>query len=236
MKCKESEKLLVINMFGKLTPEEKKQLESHLQDCEMCVLKYDPSFQITGIPEDSEDVPLPDMEESWKVISQRALRPKRGFQLFIPYRKLVWAAPALVLVFVLGFFLGRQVLFNKNSRPGGPLFAESSGTPIERYAEGLETILVGFMNRDPAPRSQDLEGLERLLIEEMLVQTKILKHLFQEKDNPVLELLEDLEFILVALSNLNPDDSFGAEQLHQLIEEGELKLRLQVLSDSKTIL
>ena len=235
MNCKECEEILVINMFGKLSQDEKERLDSHIQACPECARKFDKMPLVKDAFDGSEDVPLPDRERSWEIIADRALKSRRGFQMHIPFSRAAWIASALVAVFVLGFFFGRQFIFEPSARPSGPLLAEQRGTPLERYAEGLETVLVGFMNRG-VPHSEELAGLEKLLIDEMLIQTKILKRLFQDRNDPILELLEDMELILVALSNLSPEDSLGAEQLHGLIKEKGLKLRLRVLSDSKAVL
>ena len=49
------------------------------------------------------------------------------------------------------------------------------------------------------------------------------------------DLLEDLEFILVSISNLRPEDKDAAKQLKQFIRKNRLNNRLSLLTSKKTI-
>jgi len=69
----------------------------------------------------------------------------------------------------------------------------------------------------------------------MLVQTRLLKYLVSQRDDPyLLQLLEDLELILVEISNLKPQDQQSAAQLTRLIRENEIKFKIRTFLATKT--
>ena len=91
------------------------------------------------------------------------------------------------------------------------------------------------MNRTDARKKEEMSDIEKLVIKDMLIQTKLLKDLVSQKDDPrLLQLLEDVEFILVGISNLRPQDQQSAAQLTRLIRENEIKFKLKAFFASKT--
>jgi len=91
------------------------------------------------------------------------------------------------------------------------------------------------MNRADARKQDQISDLEKKVIEDILLQTKLLKYLVAERNDPYLQqLLEDLELILVGISNLRPQDQDSAAQLARSIRENELKFKVKTLLTSKT--
>lgn len=236
MNCEECKNLITVSVFGKLTPQEKRRLEDHLRECPECTRIHQKSENLRSLFEDREEIPLPDKEKSWDIISSKAVQRKGVKIILFPYKKWAFAASALVIVFVLGFLIGKQVFF-----PGpGETSPESAAlqgyeSPIQRYTEGLEPILIDFVNRTDAQKQQEISDIEKLVIKDMLIQTKLLKHLVSQRDDPrLLQLLEDIEFILVGISNLKPQDQESAAQLTRLIRENEIKFKLTAFLASQT--
>lgn len=236
MNCEECKNLITVSVFGKLTSQEKRQMEEHLRECPQCTRIYEKSECLSSLFEDKEEIPLPDKEKSWDIISSRAVPRKSGRTIFFPYKKWAFAASALVIVFLLGFLIGKQMFF-----PGAGETAPESvafqgyESPIQRYTEGLEPILINFVNRTDARKQQEMSDIEKLVVKEMLTQTKLLKHLVSRRDDPrLLQLLEDIEFILVGISNLSPQDQESAAQLARLIRENEIKFKLKTFFTSQT--
>lgn len=236
MNCEESKNLMTVSVFGKLTFSEKAELEEHLRECQKCARIYERSAHLSPQFAKKEDIPLPDKEKSWQIISAKAFPRKRGWNVFFPYKKLALAASALVVVFILGFIVGKQLFFT------GPSDVQPESTalkgydsPIQRYAENLELILVSFMNRTDAQRQEEISEAEKKVIKDILVQTRLLKYLVSQRDDPYLQLLiEDVEFIMIGISNLKPQDQDSAHQLTRLIRENGIKFKLKTLITSKT--
>ena len=106
---------------------------------------------------------------------------------------------------------------------------------IQRYAENLDLILVSFMNRTDAQRQEEISQVEKRVIRDILVQTRLLKYLVSQRDDPYLQqLIEDVELIMIGISNIKPQDQDSAEQLTRLIRENEIKFKLKTLITSKT--
>jgi hypothetical protein len=236
MNCEKSKNLIIVSVYGKLTPQEKSQLEKHLRECPECARIYGKSKNLSSLFEDEEKISLPDKEKSWEFISSNAVQRKSSRTIFFPYKKWAFAASALVIVFTLGFLIGKQVFFQgpgKTSIESAAL--EGYESPIFRYTEELEPILINFMNRTDALKQEEMSDIEKLVIKDMLIQTKLLKHLFSQIEDPrLLQLLEDIEFILVGISNLRPQDQESAAQLTRLIRENEIKFKLKTFFASNT--
>lgn len=236
MNCEEIKNLITISVFGKLTDSEKAQLEEHLRECPKCAGMHEKSAQLSLLPEDEEDIPLPDKKKSWQVIQTESLHKRKSWKGLFTYQKRAFAASVIVVVFILGFLIGKRFFFppQMTSRPEA-LASQRYDTPIQRCIEEFEPILINFMNRTDAQKQEEMSDIEKLVIKDMLIQTKLLKHLVSQRDDPrLVQLLEDMEFILVSISNLRPQDQDSAAQLARLIRENELKFRVKTLLTSST--
>lgn len=106
MNCEESKNLMTISIYGKLTSSEKAQLQTHLQQCSKCASLFERSAKVSNLFNDKEDIPLPDKEKSWQIISSKALKRKGGWlERFIP-RKPVFQFSFALLLLVVGFTAG----------------------------------------------------------------------------------------------------------------------------------
>jgi len=236
MNCEECKNLITMSVFGKLMPSEKKRLEEHLRACPGCSKIHAKSAQLSSLFEDKENIPLPNKEKSWQIIRSQTLPKRKKWKDVFSYKKLALVSSGLLAVFVLGFLAGKLFFFEPPF-PGLPGSFASQGydMPVEQYAENLELILVSFMNRTDARKQDQISDLEKKVIEDMLLQTRLLKYLVAERNDPYLQqLLEDLELILVGISNLRPQDQDSAAQLARTIRENELKFKVKTLLTSKT--
>jgi CRISPR/Cas system CSM-associated protein Csm2 small subunit len=236
MNCEEYKNLITVSVFGKLTSSEKTRLEEHLRTCPGCSRIHAKSTQLRSLFEVKEDIPLPNKEKSWHIIRSQTL-PKRGsWKNVFSYKKIVFVTSTVLAVFILGFLAGKLFFFQRLA-PGQPesLISQGYDMPVERYAENLELILISFMNRTDAQKQYQISDLEKKVIEDMLLQTKLLKYLVAERgDRYLQQFLEDLELILVEISNLSPRDQDSAAQLARLIRENDLKFKVKTLLTSKT--
>lgn len=245
MNCDKYDKyknLIVIDIHGKLTPTQKAELENHLQVCPHCAAAY---HKLSGYPRPAahkEDIPMPDWEASWEVIVRESVPKQRGHMVLLPpvYKKWALAASVLLAVFVIGYFVGSG--FFSPSQPAdtpgaGYHLAHSEDSPLQRYVDHLEPVLVELANHRRGPQPPELLRLRRAVIRDMLEQTRILKQLTSHREDPGLrELLEDLELILVGISNTRPGDGRAVDYYINKIKEKGVRFKLRALaSPAKTI-
>lgn len=223
MNCKKAKDLIAIGIFGKLTPEQRGELDDHIKDCPECARLAEKSAPLLDRRRE-EEAPPPDLEKSWRVISARTLERRRPL-VIKPVRKWAFAAAFLLMVFILGYFAGKMVLSD-----GKKLQSSSSAIPsLTVYADNLRPVLINFVNsREEA--TPEIRELESRIISDMLRQTRMLKDLAARAgDRERLELLQDLEFILISMNNLQPDDRESARHLARMIRDKDISLKLREL-------
>ena len=77
----------------------------------------------------------------------------------------------------------------------------------------------------------DLSKAEDRLIENLLLQTRILRRAFARQGDPqALELIDDVEMILTDLAHLKAGDRTSRNFVNRQIEAKDLKFRLKVLA------
>ncbi len=109
MNCEESKNLITVCVYGKLTPSEKGRLEIHLRECPSCASRYEKAVKMSHLINDQQDIPLPDKEKSWQIISAKALKKRdRWLERLVPKRpafQLSYALLLLVVGFAVGYFI-----------------------------------------------------------------------------------------------------------------------------------
>jgi hypothetical protein len=231
MNCEDFKNMIVTGIYGQLNPGDRKAMEDHVGHCPSCEATFREAKMYLGAFESDDKAPIPDWEKSWDVISAQALKPKRRFSFFSHYRRIALAAGTVVLVFVIGLLAGRQ-LFGPHDRPGQLTnWAGNTYTSNQNYAENLELLLINFANRGDKPAAREFSQAEQAIVGDILTQTRLLKQIaFTRDDTFLLNLLDDIELILIGISNLDPNDQDSADQLKKFIQKKSLKLRLDQLA------
>jgi len=233
MNCEEAKNMMTVGVFGTLSAEEKAILDEHLENCPSCARLFEKTKASWASLDVPTDGPHPDWEKSWDVIAARALARPKTWRLFgVPGRWAV-AAASLLVVFALGYIAGRRYL----KPPAGPaaslLAATAEPSPLLRYAESLEPVLIDFLNRGETERPQELADLERKIVRSMLAETRLLQALAASSRNAELSaFLEEMESILLSLANLKPGDRDSADELGRTIRERRIRSKLRDLSSA----
>lgn len=233
MNCEEAKNMMTVGVFGTLAPEEKTLLDEHLRNCLSCARLFEKSKASRSSFEVPDDHPHPDWEKSWDIIAARALVRPKTWRLFgIPGRRAV-AAASLLVVFALGYIAGRRFL----KPPAGPAAslpaAAAEPSPLFKYAESLEPVLIDFLNRGETERPKEFADLERKIIQSMLAETRLLQALAASSRNAELgAFLEEMESILLSLTNLKPGDRDSAGQLDRTIRERRIRSKLRDFSSA----
>jgi hypothetical protein len=227
MNCHKAKDLIAIGIFGKLTPEQRRELDAHIKKCPECARLVEKSAPLLDRRQKKE-TPPPDLEKSWRIISAKTLERRRPLTIK-PVRKWALAAASLLMVFILGYFAGKMVLSGGKELPSGSAAIPS----LTVYADNLRPVLINFVNRrEEAP--QEFRQLEKRIVRDILRQTRMLKDLAGRAGNrEKQQLLQDLEFILVSIDNLRPDDRESARHLARMIREKGVSLKLRELIASQ---
>jgi hypothetical protein len=106
MNCEESKNLMTVSVFGKLTSSEKTRLKAHLRECSRCARINEKVGKLSHLLDKKEDIPLPDKEKSWQIISGKVLKRRGGwFQSFVQKKPVFQFTFTLLLLFA-GFAAG----------------------------------------------------------------------------------------------------------------------------------
>ena len=231
MKCSHIKDLLVIDIFGKLTPSQRKDLKEHIQKCPSCRVLVRKSKAYSGLLRENEGIPVPDWDQSWQIIRKRSLvKNKKDIKLVsVRLRRWIVVTVTCCCVFILGYYIGKRTLWD-HTRTAKVHFAEDI---LHDYSECMELLFIDFSNKN-FPEEEEVARFRAEIITEMMLQTRLLKLLaVQNKYSELEYLLEDMEMILVSISNLRPEDQDSRNQLNQLIQQGTFRNRLRALSHNK---
>jgi len=111
MNCEESKNLITISVYGKLTPSERDQLKAHLSECPRCAYIYDKAEKLSYLFNQKENIPLPDKEKSWQIISSKAFGRQRSWLQRFASKKIAFQLSSALLLLVVGFGAGYFVHF-----------------------------------------------------------------------------------------------------------------------------
>jgi hypothetical protein len=106
MNCDEYKDLITISVFGELTQEELTQLKAHLLDCSGCAAIYERSGKLSDLSNQKDNIPLPDKEKSWQIISAKALKRKGSWFEHFTLQKPVFQYAFVLLLLIVGFAAG----------------------------------------------------------------------------------------------------------------------------------
>jgi len=235
MNCEEAKNLIAIGVFGDPDPADRTALEDHLRDCPACSRVFETMAESRLSFEVPKDLPAPDWEKSWEVISDRAFGRPRGFRVFgIP---MTWAvaAASLAIIFVLGFLAGRRFISPPSKSPElSQARIPDADSPLQRYAESLEPVLIDFLNRGETERPREAFELESRILQNMLVETRLWRGLAERAGETSLKgFLDELESLLISLANLKPGDRDSADLLDRVIRERRIRSKLRELGGLK---
>lgn len=182
MNCEDSKNLITINVFGKLTPSEKAQLEAHLQECPGCASIHKKAGKLSESFNESEDITFPDKEKSWQIISAKTFKRKgRWLESFVP-KKPVFQFSVALLLMVVGF--------------AGGYFVHSGWQRGEEMAQLRQEILqIREMTAASLVRQESLNarlnetGMSSLylLLEDSTIRRDLIQS-FSEQTSPLVEI------------------------------------------------
>lgn len=229
MKCKKFRQNIVLHLYDELTEKERADLKSHVQTCATCAREFADSQRVVHLLSEAnaEPLPHPDWDKTWAEI-QKSLQgqPAKSVTLtLIP--KWAYAVSALVVVFALGLFLGRNWL--SSPQPLGPdIFSgESLRLSLSQHFEDLQPILVEYANLPAQDQARHTVTIEKEIVRQLLIQNILLKRVLALKNPEAGQLLEDTEIVLREIANAEPKDPRTQSQIKQLIDERDILFMIE---------
>jgi hypothetical protein len=235
MNCRDLKDLMVMGIYGTLTESQKKELQDHLDGCSQCARIVEKTEQFRPLLKNNDEIPRPDYEKSWQVISQR-LKKRSVSSARVPYTR--WAlAGAFCIIFVLGIITGRKLFLRGNDDTSSVLSSFlQSDRPLQSYLETLELVRINFMNRNSIDQEEGMMNMEDRILTEMRDQTRLLKQMMMRRNQTeIMKILDEIDFLLIGISNLRPEDQDAAQQLQTLIREKSQILKLRQFTDQTSI-
>lgn len=230
MNCETFQELLVERIYGRLTEEREAALEKHARECAGCALALERSLGVENALEPGDDIPMPDFDRSWRTIQARVQKKERPWSTWFARRRfaaVVVGATAVMAIFAIGVFTGRSVF------PPEPeqIRTGSRGiTSIASYTETLEPLLLDFANQAGRPMDDELAQLAQKVATDMLEQTRLLKFAAARSgDESLYVLMDDIELVLISISNLGGQNGEIAGQLERVIRDKSIMNRLKAL-------
>jgi hypothetical protein len=227
MNCETFQELLIERICGQLPAGREDALQQHARGCADCAVALERSLDIQNAFDPGENIPMPDFDESWRSIQARTQAKKWRWPELFPGRRFAMAAAAVAVVFVIGVFAGRSV-FSPEPEPdtAGPGYQGMAS--IAAYTQSLEPLLVDFANHGGKPVDDDLAKLTRKVTADMLAQTRMLKRAAARSgDEQLYILLDDIELVLISMSNLGGQNGEVAAQLLERIRNKSLLNRIK---------
>jgi len=195
MNCEESKNLMTISVYGKLTSSEKSRLETHLQECASCAGQYEKVRKLSNLFTEKENVPLPDMEKSWRTISADVFKRRRRWLAPYASRRPVFRFSFALSLLILGFAAG--LIVRSGWQRDGEMaqlrrevlqIREISAASLLRQ-ESLNARLRGLRTESPAPLAEEapLDSFLRALISDPVQRQEFIESL-SEQTTPMVEI------------------------------------------------
>jgi hypothetical protein len=236
MACKKYKDKIVLHIYGELSEGEAKKLTDHITACSDCAEEYEYTKKVFKALDETKAVEIPEAnwEKCWNTIGtgiQKKERKKKSFWFFPP--RWAYASAALLIVFVVGFFLGRIALFQPVKK--SPALLEGSQSAmnpsLQEHFESLKPVLLEYANYTSTPGNGKIT-IDKSLVRSLIIQNILLKRMIADDDPSTREILEDVDLVLREIANQEGDDTETLTMIKELIQERGIMFELEV---SKTI-
>lgn len=229
-KYKYKEKI-VLQLYGELGEKDAKDLMAHIEECAECAGEFAYTKKVFQLLDEtkSDDIPEADWEKCWNTIDVGIQSKDRKKKSFLWYPRWAYASAALLIVFAVGFFLGRSVFFQP--RKGSQVLLEGSQSAmdpsIQEHFENLKPVLVEYANYTASPDNGKIT-IDKKIIRSLIIQNILLKRMIAEEDPSLKEILEDVDLVLREIANQEGDDADELTMIKELIQKRGILYELEV--------
>jgi hypothetical protein len=255
--CKKIKALMVNALYNELSEKEKNIFQTHLKTCSGCSAEYKKLTTLMGVmdkrqrPKMSEDFwdnyylqvekRIEAAKEEKPLIKTRWRRQRIG-NLDFRRRWVLYPAAALAVLLVsIGI---AQFL----SLPEGKKIVDTAVSSFRRLSpavaqhfDNLQPLLIDYSNYTPeetGTRSEETVIIEKRTVQKLLLENQLLKRVVAKENNiSAKQLMDELEIILLEISNTNGDREATLQAVKQLIKDNDILFKMKVLKrkDNRTL-
>lgn len=227
--CTYFKELMVDALYDELSQSDKKSFQAHLKACSSCAVEYEEMAAVLnvmdrrrqpGMSESYWDTYLPRLRERMAVeaktpgqrlLAGEWLKQWRG-RFHFDFRWILYPAAAMLLV-ALGIGIGRYLYL-----PAGKSLMERVGEvtsvakvspAVSEHFENLRPILIDYANytaEENGGSTGEMVQVDKTTLKKLVMQNYLLKQMVnRSNDGALKQLLEELELVLLELSNAGAD-------------------------------
>lgn len=229
MKCKKYKEQIVLYYYGELSEHEKAELERHVKECPACLADFEYTKKVFQLIDDNrENVPEANWDKCWREIGTGVQVEPRKQHRFRLTPRWVFAGAALLLVFILGAFLGRYWFFPaQDSSLEAGVSKSAMNLALKNYIDDLKPVLLEYANYTAEEKESII--IDKDFVRGLLIQNLLLKDLVAKSDPSLIPFLEDLDIVLNELSNMQKGDELTSSMIKELIQEREILFQMEIL-------
>jgi hypothetical protein len=237
MTCKDIQTLILIDQYQELSADGRERLRSHLEQCQECQNYADENRLLFDLLEKDEAEEIrPRWDECWQRIEEQVAIEDNKKKVWLPLPQWGMALAASLVLLVIGFFLGRTVWppLQPDRSMVTQVTPQGENSMVRSYLEDLKPIMVDLANYQAPASGRNGGPVEKEIVNNMLMQTRLLKKYFKSQNNANINmLLEEMEMILMDLNNIEPGDSRSIKSIQGIIREKGIPLKIK-LFEQKT--
>ncbi len=230
MKCKKYKEKIVLYLYGELNDSDTAELENHVKECPACLEDLEYTKKVFKLVEDNKEIaPEANWAKCWREIGEGTQVQPRKQKSFLLVPRWVYAAAALLVVFVLGALIGRHWFFPSQKSPLDPGVSQGSmNLALNEYIDEIKPILIEYANYTTSEEEETIV-IDKEFVRSLLIQNLLLKELIAKSDPSLIPLLEDLDIILKELSNMRKGDELTPSMIKELIHEREILFKMEII-------
>lgn len=238
-KSKKIAEQMVLYLYDELNEEEKRQLEKHVHHCRSCAEEFNKlkeNFSLVTRASETLRVPDFDWNKSWWVIRSSIRKKSRKERPFLPVSGWALKLAAAVIIFLIGIFAGK-ILFFPGQAPQVPEVTRSAddsfylASMYREYFEDVKTTIMEYANYRVEDKESSLLLFEKGRVKGLLSRSRLLKSYIKGDEYAVLkQLLDELEMILIEISNLTANNPEYLLFIKELLKEKEIIFKMKHVS------
>ena len=249
--CKKIKSLMVDALYNELPETGQNVFQEHLKICSGCSAEYEKLIGLKGVmnkrqrPQMSEDFwdnyylrieeKLETMEKKKNPSIKTAWWWRWTGNFDLGRRWVLYPAGALAILLVaiaIGLFL---------SLPGGRNIVDTAISSIRQLSpavaqhfDNLQPLLIDYSNYKPEEGETGPEEtvmVEKGTVQKLLLENRLLKRVVAKNNNiSAKQLMDELELILLEISNSNGDREATLQAVQQLIKDNDILFKMKVLA------
>ena len=233
MNCKKHKQNIMLFLYGELNEQDKKSLEDHIKQCAECAHDLEFTRKVFDLVDETkkqEAVPQPNWEYCWKGIEENTQNETTKKHFFRMSPNWAYAAAAVLAVFILGIFAGREWFSSQETTlSSAQPSAEFIEYTLKQHLDELKPMLLEYANYPTENEDHRTIFIDRKAAQYLIIQNILLKEIIAQKYPSAGELLEDLDLVLKEIANQEDKDNETSLMIKNLIKEREVMFKMEIL-------